>query len=286
MKRIILISLFFGLSALQTSCSVSGDEPAFGVGGDTDTSVTGIVSQRNFFVQFASSTIDFYDPTDNVFTEQSTTIVVQAKDRSGGAVANATVNIRVNWGYLSSSTCVTDTTGECSVTYTTGNSSNVPIDYTYPVVDLGGPGPYTTDNFRTTVVVFTTGEEAFTDDNSNGTYDDGEVFIDQTEPYFERGTSDATWLAAGLISAATSGLSFDAANTPLNASLLRGHVDDSTGIDRVINGTGSHLDVTTTDTADAADGEYNGASCTHSTLCSATTSTVIWDISYIDLTKD
>jgi len=297
MKK-ILIPTILALSLSQFSCG-SGDEPAFGTGsdGDTEESVTGIISHRNFFVSFAKSTIDYYDPAEGVFTEQSTNIIVTAADRNGGVVANAPVQIRVNWGLLSSNSCVTDSTGECSVTFTTANESNVPIDYRYPVTTIPStasePTTYFAENFAVTVVAYTTGEESFTDTNSNGLFDTGEPFVDLDEPYFERGASDETWDIADLdnvdINNGTfddgAGAAIDATQVlPANTTpyLTNGHVDDTGNIDRIINGTGWPAD---TVGHDVRDGQYSGSSCVADN-CSANTSIIIWDYSYIDLTKD
>ena len=106
----------------------------------------------------------------------------------------------------------------------------------------GGPG----DDLRVTIVAYTIGEESFTDANGNGIYDDadGAAFVDLEEPYVDANESGV----------------FDAGDDIID--VVNGN--DLTGIN------GAH---------DIADGFFNGAGCTHSSLCSTVviTNATIWD---------
>jgi len=106
----------------------------------------------------------------------------------------------------------------------------------------GGPG----DDKRVTIVAYTTGEESFTDTNGNAVFDDGDIFStsdDLVEPYVDANEN--------------------------------GIYDFGEDIINVVNGndlTGKN------DVHDIADGFFNGAGCTHSSLCSTTviTNGTIW----------
>lgn len=100
-----------------------------------------------------------------------------------------------------------------------------------------------------TIVAYTAGEESFQDLNGNYIYDDNDGgFWDVSEPYV-----DSNW--DGIHNT----------GEPI--------VDVPNGIDP----TG------TNGTHDAADGKYNGAECTHSTLCSTTTSIYVWSDLELDM---
>jgi len=268
MKRKLLLTTSLIATLLQVSCGDIGDEPAFGSGdtGDIAPSQTNVISARNFFILFTEPQLTAFDPDTGSFTESTTDIIITAADRDGAVVSNATVHVRVDWGLLSTTSCVTASNGECTITWTTSNTDFAPIDFTAPViVTAGPPDTYHTHSHQTTVIAYTTGEEAFEDSNSNGTYDDGEIFYDLPEPYFERGTSDASWNIPELGNINTTFGIFD--------SILDG----------IINFTGWAGDTLAHDNGDSL---YNGANCTHSSLCSPNTSTIIWDVSYIDLTEE
>ena len=202
--------------------------------------------------------VNAFDPTTGSFTASTTEIVVTAGDRKGILISGVTVNVRTNWGFLSASSCVTDSNGQCSVTWSTADSSLAPRDCS--IVDCATTTA--TLSRRATVVVYTTGEEAFNDNNDNGSFDDTETFTDLEEPFFERSSVGST-------------------STPIYTSTLDPVLGEP--IDKIINFTGWAGD---TLNHDGGDGEYNGASCTHGTLCSSQTSTIIWDVSYIDLTEE
>ena len=102
-------------------------------------------------------------------------------------------------------------------------------------------------DIEVTIMAYTAGEESFPDSNGNNIYDDadGNIFNDQTEPYID--INETGTFTPGV----------------------------DTSID-TING----FDLTGADLAhNPADGLFNGAGCTHSTLCSTTviTNATIWD---------
>lgn len=106
----------------------------------------------------------------------------------------------------------------------------------------GGPG----DDLRVTITAYTIGEEEFTDTNGNGIYDDndGVTFVDLEEPYVDANESTSYDIGEEIID--------------------------------VVNG----LDLTGTDGLhNYGDTLFNGAGCTHSSLCSTTviTNATIWD---------
>jgi len=174
MKNILLSSLLTSLFILQTSCGVNGDEPAFGDGdgGISDTpSTTSFVNNKNFFmlanpVNLAAIVIDATTGA-TTFTEKTAVITVHVGDRDGFFIGdNITVHFAVEWGFLSDSSCVT-TDGSCSVTFTTGDPSNMPPDA------------------QPTITAYTQGEEEFPDPNNNNALDNGETFVDTDTPFID-----------------------------------------------------------------------------------------------------
>jgi len=108
--------------------------------------------------------------------------------------------------------------------------------------EAGGPG----DDMRVTIVAYTVGEESFTDTNGNGIFDDddGSAFIDLEEPYVDANENGIYDYGEDII------------------DVVNGN--DLTGINEV---------------HDIGDTFFNGAGCTHSSLCSTVviTNGVIWD---------
>jgi len=106
----------------------------------------------------------------------------------------------------------------------------------------GGPG----DDMEVTIVAYTIGEESFPDANGNGIYDDadGNQFDDLEEPYIDADESNGFTAGDSIIDVVNA---FDAAGA-----------------------NGIH---------DVSDSFFNGAGCTHTSLCSTTviTNGTIWD---------
>jgi len=105
----------------------------------------------------------------------------------------------------------------------------------------GEPG----SDLMITIVAYTIGEESFTDTNGNAIFDDSDTtFVDLEEPYVDADEDDIFSPGDGII------------------DVVNGN--DSTGTN------GVH---------DIGDGFFNGAGCTHSSLCSSTviTNGTIWD---------
>ncbi|MDH5394067.1 MAG: Ig-like domain-containing protein, partial [Gammaproteobacteria bacterium] len=183
MKRKLLLTTSLIAALLQVSCGDIGDEPAFGTVDDTtQASATNIVSAKNFFVLFTEPQLTAFDPDTNSFIESTSDITVTAADRDNVVIEGVLVHIEADWGILSADSCTTNANGSCTVTWTTSDPDLAPRDCTE--VDCSTTS--TSLSYRATIVVYTTGEEAFVDANDNGTYDDGESFTDLDEPFFER----------------------------------------------------------------------------------------------------
>jgi len=240
MKKILLPTIL-ALSLSQLSC-VSGEEPAFGAGEEIEPSDTGVVYRQNFTLLFSNFALTAFDPDDYSFKESSTDINIFIADRAGAPIEGRTVNIRADWG-IASPSCTTDSSGKCTVTWTTADPND-----SFP--------NYLSDTYCVRIVAYTTGEEAFHDENGNGVLDTTDEvsalgnagnftngFFDMSEPFFDR-DNDNTFTAG-----------YDG---PINTN--------PAGIAGF----------------DAGDGEFNGTNCT-SSFCSANTTTVIWNESYIDL---
>lgn len=216
MKKLLLPVFVFGLSIMQISCD-TGEEPAFGIGtGTTDASATGIVSRTNFTLLFSEFALDVFDANTGAFQETSTEINIHTGDRKGLPVSNQVVQVRVQWGVLSSNACTTDVDGNCAVTWTTSDQTLAPLD-----------------TLCVRVVAYTTGEEAYFETNINdSTLDPTDAasaggntfpyslgFWDMSEPYFDHNHDGSYSLANGDINIDLNGNGVnDAADTLFNGA--------------------------------------------------------------------
>jgi hypothetical protein len=234
-----LISGLLTSSLLLTGC---GDGEVFLTPGTTSaTTNPGVISQKNFSILADTPSPTVIDTTTGTFTKTDVVLTVYTGDRNNQTVTDAhTITFMSEYGLINPPTCTTDSTGTCSVTWSA---------ITRPVA--GGPG----SDYRVTITAYTTGEEAFTDSNGNGVFDDGDAgFDDIEEPYIDADKTN---------SASTS--SYSSGDTIIDVI----STNDPTGKN------GQH---------DVADGFFNGDGCTHTSLCAVRKSITIWDdiVLYID----
>jgi hypothetical protein len=97
-------------------------------------------------------------------------------------------------GALSTST--DSSSGETVVLYQPDSGTSTPLDVS-PDTLLGEPSYYDKNGKQrnprdglVTLVAIVQGEEAFTDTNGNGQYDDGEAFVDSAEPWVDSNDND------------------------------------------------------------------------------------------------
>ncbi len=223
-----LIALGCLSAALLAGCSEDGFESLSTPppGGDAP---SGVISQNNFSI-LASDWAPQVIQDDGSFTQTDVTLTVFTGTRNNEATLGGhTISFESEYGLINPPTCVTDETGSCEVTW---SATKDPRSVTPPVND-----------FRVTVTAYALGEEAFTDSNGNGLFDDGDAgFEDIEEPYL-----DANY------------------NSSYNAS------DKIIDVVSTNDPTGQNL------AHDIADGFFNGGGCTHTSLCGARTSVIIWD---------
>ena len=238
----ILLTLCSLSSVLLVGCSEDGFEAFEGASATSVTTNTGVISQKNFSVLADDWAPQVISAEDGSFTQTDVTLTVYTGDRNNETVTNPhTIYFVSEYGLINPPSCETDSSGTCSVTWSAIKSP-----------DPGGPG----SDYRVTVTAYAIGEEAFTDTNGNGLFDDGDAgFADLEEPYVDvdaasGGGGDGMYSAGDII--------IDVVST-----------SDPTGIN------GQH---------DIADGFFNGPGCTHSSLCSTRPSVAIWDdiVLYID----
>lgn len=227
----------FAIAAASVCFSGCSDETVLQDPGNTVTN-TGTISHANFSVLVSDVAPTVIDPMTNVFTKTDVEVTVFIGDRRNQVLTDShTIFFATEYGLIEPS-CVTSE-GFCTVTWSAIKR---------PVV--GGPG----DDGDTTIVAYTTGEEAFSDNNGNNLFDDGDTFSntdDLEEPFVDFNDNG----------------SFDS-----NADII---IDTVNGND-LTGSNGVH---------DINDGFFNGGGCTHSSLCSTVvTSPVIWDAVEIRLT--
>lgn len=216
----LIIAAFSGC-LLLTSC---GDDEVFKEGSNTTNE--GTISQRNFSLLTADVNPAVIDATTNIFTKTDIELTVYIGDRENQTLTDQhTVHFVAEYGLVGSS-CVT-TDGSCSVTWSAIKRP-----------DAGGPG----SDGLVTITAYAIGEEAFTDTNGNGTFDDGESFEDIEEPFVDADENNVFSTGDSVI---------DVVST-----------NDTAG------NNGVH---------DIADGFFNGPGCTHSSLCGTATSIYVFD---------
>jgi len=162
-KIFSLMILTAALAGCDSSSSVSPFSPGGGAGSGTN-----IVSQKNFLMLFD-------EPNPPVLTDDGAdggvevAVTINAADRLNLATTGATVYLDVDWGTLSSNTCVIESTGNCVITWTSNASFDAPF---FPTDEL------------VTFTAWTIGEESFEDINGNGIFDDGDIFTNDTSGPF------------------------------------------------------------------------------------------------------
>ena len=181
MKKILYITTLIATSLLQSACE--GDGNAFGTG-STSPDATGVPAIENFSVTIGGGfQIEVFNPdTYSYDASKTSTLIATAFDRNGAPVKSAVINFATEWGTLpDGSTCTTDETGTCSVSWAVSN-----------------PGIFTPPtDYCTGIVAYTTGEESFFDSDGDNVFDDDDVvsatqpasytsgFYDMTDPYFD-----------------------------------------------------------------------------------------------------
>lgn len=163
-NKLTLLS-FSLVSALLFGCA--GDESPFTENGNVS-SGTNIVSDKNFIIAFDEVNPAVIDATTGV-VDSSVEVVVtfSASDKSGLPTAGSIAYLDVDWGTLSSATCRIESTGSCTITWTSNaKPSNIPGDNSI------------------TFTGWIQGEESYSDLNGNGVFDDGDVFLDDVSGPF------------------------------------------------------------------------------------------------------
>jgi len=221
-KKLTLLSCSL-ISSLLIGCGADNSPFTEGGGGSS----SNFVSAKNFSLVFDELNPEVFDTATNVTINGVEVVVtVNAGNRFQEKVSGGTVFFRTEIGLLDNNSCeIVD--GSCSVTWV---SSIV-------------PGDVPADQINTITAWIVTAEEGFTDLNSNGIFDDGDLFThDISDPFLD--------------------LSHDGNNPTYNA-----------GVDALI----------VSPTFTPADSLYSGSGCAHSSLCASTNSTVIYDTQEMNL---
>jgi len=137
----------------------------------------GLISQRNFLIEFSEVAPAFLDLAANTTTATTSDVTVKIADNNNQIItAPKTIFFETEWGFIEPS-CTTDNTGSCSVTWSTGDITDTNL--------IG---------FKNTIVAYSsksgeTGQESFFDANGNGSFNDGETANDVDEPFIDRDDS-------------------------------------------------------------------------------------------------
>jgi len=151
------------LSTLITGCANEENSP-FGPNSSGAASSTNIITDINFSVGASESNPAVHDD-DGYHGGIEVTLTARAGDKDNLSVTSGTVYFRSEYGILTPNFCELDSTGTCSVTWTS-ILENIPGD------DLAD------------ITVYTLGEESYFDVDGSGTFNDGDTQITDTdEPY-------------------------------------------------------------------------------------------------------
>ena len=147
----------------------------------------GVISQKNFILLFSPVAPKFFDVVNNTFTEVTSEISVIIGDNDNRLITGSrTVFFRSEWGLIEPSCTTVD--GTCSVTWVSGDTSDMPAD------------------LQANILAFSSnGQESFTDINGNGLFYDGDSFKDLEEPYIDVDES-ASFTVGDLIEDTINGL--------------------------------------------------------------------------------
>ena len=225
-----LVALGCLSAALLAGCSENGFEAFNDPTNENNLPVNnGVISQNNFSI-LASDWAPQVIQEDGSFTQTDVTLTVFTGDRNNQTISGGhTVFFESEYGLINPPSCVTDDTGSCEVTWS--------------AIAHPGPNPNPGSDFRVTVTAYTMGEEAFTDSNGNGLFDDGDAgFEDIEEPYLDANYNGSYNPGDKIIDVVST-------NDPTGQNLAH----------------------------DIADGFFNGGGCTHTSLCGARTTVMIWD---------
>ena len=169
----LLYGLIIG-TPLLFGCA-SGEDGFSGGGASS----TNLIADKNFSVGFSETNPAVLDD-DGFHGGVEVDIVVRAADRNNAIVTAGTVQVRTEYGLLSASSCQLDSTGTCTVTWTS-ILQGIPVD------------------LENNVVVYATGEESFIDHDGSGSYNPANdtVYDDESEPFIDAApTRDGIYNAA------------------------------------------------------------------------------------------
>ena len=138
----------------------------------TTASNNNLISQKNLSMVFSDVQPAFVDLATGLFTEVTSDVIIRIGDNNNQLItATQTIFFQTEWGLIPPS-CETDEEGTCTVTWRSGNPSDMPF------------------NFRNTIVAYSlNGQESFLDLDGNNRFNDGDTFTDIEEPYIDNNES-------------------------------------------------------------------------------------------------
>ena len=163
-----LTSLALALSVLMAGCSDDGSP--FTEGG---ASSTNIISDNKFAVAASDLNPQVRDTVNLItFGGIEVTITASAGDKNNALVTSGTVYFATEYGYLSASSCNLDSTGTCSITWT-----SIPDFASLP----------SNGDLINSITAWTYGEESYFDLDGDGSFSDGDgvQITDTGEPFID-----------------------------------------------------------------------------------------------------
>ena len=174
MKRIRIYIMKNKLTLLSCTIIVAsltgcGNEDSPFVEGGVSTG-SNIISEKNFNIAYDGD-FSVIDADGGIDTGVTVGVNFSAADQSGLPVQGTTVYLDVDWGTLSSTTCLLNSSGSCTITWTSNSNNNQAF---FPADD------------SITFTGWAIGEESFSDLNGNKVFDDGDIFLnDSVGPFLD-----------------------------------------------------------------------------------------------------
>lgn len=164
-----LTSLALALSVLITGCSSDETSP-FTQGGGSSSNV---ISDNKFAVAASELNPQVRDVANSItFGGIEVTITASAGDKNNALVTSGTIYFATEYGYLSASSCNLDSTGSCSITWSSiADFSSLPSN----------------GDLINSITAWTYGEESYFDLDGDGSFSDGDGVqtSDTGEPFID-----------------------------------------------------------------------------------------------------
>jgi hypothetical protein len=166
-------------TSVRVTGTVQGVSPTLATQSSQLTVTTGIPDQDSFSLAVECKNVEAWD-RDGVVVG----VTARLSDRFNNPVPDGTaVTFQAEGGSIVSQCTTTGGVGACSVNWTSSNPRPTASPVTVPAGDVRAG--------RATILATAIGEESFSDTNGNGSFDNGESFVDMAERFQDMNENDS-----------------------------------------------------------------------------------------------